>query len=132
MKREILYRGKCVETGKWFYNSLLVINKDYYIADCGLNGWVNGVYSFNVRWIRVFPETLGQYTGLKDRNGVMVFENDILQDDLGTIGVVVFRQGRFMSDFYGRTHYYELHLDAETSEVIGNLTDNPDLLKETA
>jgi len=121
--REIEFRGKRPDNGEWVYGS-------GYLADNGTIGYPASIYSDkHGEWRKICGETLGQYTGLKDKNGEKIFDGDILHDEDRTCGIVEFSKGRFVGNFDGRTYYYELYLDAEKSEVIGNIHDNPELLE---
>ena len=121
--REILFRGKSKETGEWVYGSLQ---------------WFKGFSIFDSDWKNFFAvdgETVGQYTGLTDKNGTKIFEGDILEfsDRL----VVVFwhsHLGCWDSNFLeytnqenGKDDMSPLNWDYK-SRVIGNIHDNPELL----
>ena len=135
MNREIIFRGKRLANDEWCYGSLLV--------------WANGECtilekgdSSNAVWKReIDPNTVGQFTGLCDKNGKKVFENDILRVYDGEIyfNIVVkwskeamafmacYCDGNqsplsWFSGLLSRTHEIE---------VIGNIYDNKELLEET-
>lgn len=126
--REILFRGKREYDGKWIEGSLCTTipsDEGFYTIsffDC------EGYYIEE----RVSPETVGQYTGLTDKNGTKIFEGDIvkgkdhLEKDLEVYGYIDHKNGSFVivGDFM--THYRWLDYEIE---VIGNTTDNPELLK---
>ena len=135
--REILFRGKRLDNGAWETGSLVIVRMDchdvqYYIADK-----MTGYHT------PVDPSTVGQYTGLKDKNGKWIFEGDIVaqncydydepRDD--SFGKVVFceydcsfsvmdvNKDGFMP--LGRCGSYHWEV-----EVIGNIHDNQELLEK--
>lgn len=113
--REILFRGKHSDN-KWYYGSLTVRNnKKVYISSCG--------EAFPTE---VFPETVGQYTGLTDKNGRKIFEGDIIKANNGHIGYVAFAEGGFVKAC--RCHFNFTNLYGDNQEVIGNIHDNPELI----
>lgn len=125
MKREILFRGKNKETGKWKYGSLLVSKE----GQCFILMPDSGCSS------EVSPETVGEFTGLVDKNGTKIFEGDICSTDLGRpYNVVKFSHGCFVfSCNDGRGEYEDtmIPLHGEDgvvpwTEVVGNIYDNPE------
>lgn len=125
--REIKFRGKRLDNGEWIYGSLLVSHfKDdkkerYFITQ------FSGNYTFEHE---VDPATVGQYTGLKDKNGKEICEGDILLDESGTYAVVGYSMGAFYVDFgEGFDLQYFAECIHEICEVVGNIHDDPELLK---
>ena len=137
--REILFRGKRVDNGEWVYGDLLQPTKEkilniYEISD--YNSLMGDIHE-------VYPETVGQYTGLNDKNGKKIFEGDILQDKFGQIKIVdycnewgAFRtcfvkalneEGKIVATVGGASFVGTIW---RKYEVIGNIHDNPELLEE--
>ena len=146
--REILFHGKRADNGEWVEGDLLQTRYhsghiEYQIMP---QTPVSSAYP-------VLPETVGQYTGLTDKNGVRIFEGDILRgfeypfcsningefnyfaeivwfDDSSAFGIYTFKNPksnvRGISE--GNTDYLE-YFNADKWEVIGNIYDNPELLE---
>ena len=125
--REILFRGKHLDTEEWVYGvPLFEVNRSYMIEDLFISpkyqctGAVNSI---------VDPETVGQYTGLTDKNGKKIFEGDIIK--LGNkVSFVFFGISSFRHTRYGKHAVDLLFNYADNCEIIGNIHDNPELLKE--
>ncbi len=139
--RVILFRGKRRDNGKWWYGSYLFLHTkpmDWTGMRVGKAEDVHFIIDETDLNYAVDPATIGQYTGLSDKNGTQIFEGDILQT--GTIkGNVVWSEKR--SEYYLLWKDYGKRCDVLKSpnlasftigrdvEVIGNIHDNPELLK---
>ena len=160
MKREILFRGK-TQYGEWVEGSYLQTDDNtnnpmqhrplnlrhqiwsYWSGDWNMGGWGP---------MDVLPETIGQFTGLTDKNGVKIFEGDIVKTHYANavksdfIETVVFHNGRFCANSNisetgqwwtslanGVPHVsFDKSVYMESCKVIGNIHDNPELVKEEA
>lgn len=129
--REILFRGKSLYDNKWVEGFYVHANKAYgedidrhFIIEHG-----EFEYDNYDAW-EVYPETVGQYTGLCDKNG-KIFEGDIFE--WGYAGVKEFRYAIVydaeLASFVGERHFGFVSLNGVDIEVIGNVYDNPELLE---
>jgi ferredoxin len=126
--REILFRGKREDNGEWVYGNYCAAE---YLTGGGIEHLIieaprNGCAT------KIIPETVGQYTGLTDKNGNKIFEGDIIQ--AYTVRYVVEmsseRGGYFPFACGDGCGCCECEVESpEKSEVIGNIHDNPELLK---
>ena len=141
--RDIKFRGKRLDNGEWVYGSLLLIgNLAYIYVGDSCPSEVNFEYEF----IDVDPATVGQYTGLKDRAGEMIWEGGVFkEDDSGIVrsvfrvpGGLAFEDNPVSFGYDHRAPVYPYSSIAEMQnaswlsqccEVIGNIHDHPDLLK---
>ena len=125
--REILFRGKQTNNKKWVVDNSVLFFKNATKIYGALNEW---------REVEVIPETVGQYTGLTDKNGTKIFEGDIVNYN-GTNHKVVF-ETRGESAYFGieisniETWRFCLEVPAKLMNVIGNIHDNPELLRGDA
>ena len=145
--REIIFRGKRIDNGEWveghFYTQVYTpetIEEEWYwfIKPIGGKSWEN---------FRVDPKTVGQYTGLHDKNGKSIFEGDVIRcwhhragkEDLVTEEKVVFHQGAFVAHGTNGTAKWWGHLPNDNGckpldkvyirevEIIGNMHDDAPL-----
>lgn len=125
--REILFRGKSLVTKEWVLGDLFQHGEQCFIMTGGHN-------------IEVDPESVGEFTGLTDKNGVKIFEGDIvhLYGDKGTstrfinyIALVIFAHGGFCAIDGTPDDYAVCRFDFTSTlncEVVGNIYDNPELI----
>lgn len=160
--REILFRGKRMDNGEWAEGYLyehepalvgIVSENDvpepskWFIARTGFADWN---MPRPVEFVEVYPSTVGQYTGLNDKNGKRIFEGDIVRTHYANtrnadfVEQVVFHNGRFSSLYElrgpgtgkmwsnlpdGVKHFpVDKQPYMEWCEIIGNIHDNPELL----
>lgn len=145
--RQILFRGKIIdEPNEWVYGSLVIYpGSDDYI-----------IYSFSGEHIGTFhvdKSTVGQYTGLKDKNGNKIFEGDIIKFEYPTEAMDIYvKDGMF--SYTGVVGFEDCYFSAQrknendgtdylalsqmrakvefqkgTIEILGNVFDNPELLE---
>ena len=123
--REIRFRGKRLDNGEWVYGCLKHVYRNDFSPE--ITSWTDAEGGY-YRTDPVNPNTVGQYTGMKDSDGNEIYEGDIVR---GFGGEHIYGKWEFntvitIESFIGDT--YELgHF--ENSKVIGNIHDNPELLE---
>lgn len=138
--REILFKAKHITINKWYEGYYVKMERLHYI--CVLDeGFENGY-----RLVEINPETLCQYTGVTDKHGMKIWENDICSAKL--VGEeekenCIIRYGRRAENFkyelgfnleWTKTNYLRCDIcywtENEYIEVVGNIFDNPELVGE--
>lgn len=135
MNREILFRGKSIGIDKWLYGKLFnygltAPSNVPCISVCVPTSWKE---AYNL--YAVHPNTIGQYTGLKDKNGKKIFEGDIIESK-GYKHLVIYNENlagfrsvnvKYPKDLCGINQQWINECD---KVVIGNIYDNKELIKQ--
>lgn len=135
--RDIKFRGKRIDNGEWVCGNVIVTSDGH----CLIQPWIKttGIGYTHPNAGEVDPETVGQYTGLKDRNGKEIYEGDIIRcpkyyetpengynpDEIA--GAVVFEEGKWTLSEGGYLNEEHDSYDGKL-EIIGNIHSNTELL----
>lgn len=123
--RTIKFRGKDIETGEWLYGNIQVPTPPfdkYFMWDCDHNQK------------EVIPDTVGQFTGLKDKNGREIYEGDIMATDNDKkpmyleICYIVEESSYFAKYRDSGIRMWKKWIDDFQKVVVGNIHDNPELI----
>ncbi|MFF6951805.1 YopX family protein [Streptomyces iakyrus] len=129
--REIKFRG-LVRTGRWVYGSLVIDRGEpfiYWRDEAGLHK------------SSVLPETVGEYIGLKDKNGVEIYEDDICKNEIYGRDLLWVWEYRVDGEYIGflpvcisdkRAGRVSTFMSWTSCEVIGNIDENPEPLEKAS
>ena len=158
--REIKFRGKRIDNGEFICGKLLRISEtnQHFISPISSNIYdgekISGlIKKFDgqfmiIETVEVFPKTAGQFTGLLDKNGVEIYEGDIVdmhyffgnayapdygvfEDESNVIGVVGINEIGTYTETEDEKHFWLIYLQEPEEElkVLGNIHENPELLE---
>lgn len=134
--REVIFRGKQTDNGEWIEGAYSPFHLNFgereekpHIIIISDDEDIDGL------WCEVIPETVGQFTGLTDKNGVRIFEGDIVRYDVNYHDMVISYDvenwgGWLYEDMDDNMQAYSIYeFNLKDIAVIGNIHDNPDILK---
>lgn len=129
-KRIIKFRGRRRDNGEWMYGLLIYGYNDF----CAIRGWMSVSGGQEYATVEVIGKTVGEFTGLLDKNGKEIYEGDIVKHNDNHF-VMKWSENRF--GWVGRVSEEDMnwrdgewfHKLKKHIEVIGNLYENPELIK---
>lgn len=131
METRYLFRGKRIDNGEWMIGNLIRTDEGVYIIQ-------NYVPQYLIKHYEVIPSTICQCTGLKDKNGKLIWENDIVfvsdadgcsgQMDTG-VGKISFIEGLWYIEGRVQNGLYDIDKCFQIKVVGSEIDDNPELLE---
>lgn len=132
--REILFRGKRKDNGEWVEGYYACIGETTVIltGELDFSKW-----DIKAKMNVIIPETVGQFTGVTDKNGIKIFEGDIVKWDYRSSDGKVYQVKYDVScacfvtsrEHNGAIIYLSFDNDGQHIEILGNIYDNPELLE---
>ena len=132
--REILFRGKRTDNGEWVYGVLFKEYSTFYRTYFWTIQHINK-FKIPIANYHILIETVGQYTGLTDKNGKKIFEGDIVKtnkfNEPNKKYIIKYNLqfGAFIGEDKYHMYFTTFDGDSDQFEVIGNIHDNPELLE---
>ncbi len=141
MEREIKFRSKSTSNKEWIYGNYAIIDGLPSIVEGSIE-FIDGSELRSYSWDYVIPETICQFTGLHDKNGKEIYEGDILRSvvnpdiimyvsyDVEETSFMAIQINKYTgTDLESRCHIRREWITGFPKEVIGNIYDNPELIK---
>lgn len=134
--REIIFRAKRKDNSEWVEGYLFdngMPEKRYFVGGLTIEPYTGTACDdwdiTGIDFYEIYPETICQYTGLKDKNGQKIFENDILDCGMNLrVSWHTFKASWVLSKKgWLYNHYFGESVEPEDVEVVGNIFDNPEL-----
>jgi uncharacterized phage protein (TIGR01671 family) len=133
--RDYKFRGKRVDNGEWVHGNSLNLGDRHFIIPTITNGsWSKDRLSlkFLSPCYEADPATVGQYTGLHDKNGREIWEGDLVKDEHGRVLEVFWNElgagGWWFAENKEGEKWHVERVNLDRLEVIGNIWEHPDLL----
>ena len=135
MKQVIRFRAKKIIDGKWVYGvPVYSVNGKCYMIHGATEDAVNSANEVDFIYSDVNPDTVGQFMGLKDKNGVEIYEGDLVELH-GCLYKIIWDDGKFVALNCSETADEEprdLYDGGHFARVVGNIHDNPESVEKKA
>lgn len=138
--REILFRAKRIDNGEWaegyLFDDGMAEVEHYFVGRIVVEPYKGTACDdwdiTGIDFCEVNPETLCQYTGLKDKNGNRIWENDIVRIGANTLvrWSEKYAGWCLIQRYWIHEHFFGEAFEAKECEVVGNIFDNPELMEK--